>query len=415
MPGIADNIPTRYTVSVPLIYGSMLTIFATPKAFKGHIGTIQQNAITSWTKLHPRPEIILFGDEAGTAEIAQAFDLQYIPDVERNDHGTPLVRSMFQIAQERGKGSLFCYVNCDIVLMGDFMQTIQMIPFERFMLSGQRMNLDVTDELTFDQQWEHRLCNQVSQSGQLQGPHAMDYFVFPRGVYTEVPAFAVGRACWDNWMLYHALNLNIPMIDATDAITAVHQNHDYNHHPQGRQGVYEGTEAQRSLELIGGRSYVFFMLDLANWKMNSQGLQRPTWTRGQLHRLMEMLPLVRPGFQGWAALLKHLMDYHFHADLDEGTLAQLYQGLGEAFFSRRDRWFWFSMDLDDAEPVIYLPPPAEREKMDLLRRELDQTQRQVEHLSQTIQAMESSKFWKLRSAWVQLKQRLDLKKSAMDG
>ena len=48
----------------------MFTIFTIPKPFQGHIGTIQRNAIQSWTLLHPRPEIILFGSEAGTAQVA---------------------------------------------------------------------------------------------------------------------------------------------------------------------------------------------------------------------------------------------------------------------------------------------------------------------------------------------------------
>jgi hypothetical protein len=47
-----------------------MTIFAIPKPFIGQIGVIQKNAIASWTKLSPRPEIILFGDEIGTGAIA---------------------------------------------------------------------------------------------------------------------------------------------------------------------------------------------------------------------------------------------------------------------------------------------------------------------------------------------------------
>ena len=43
-----------------------LTLFATPKRFQGHIDNIQRNAIASWTRLNPRPEIILFGADDGT-------------------------------------------------------------------------------------------------------------------------------------------------------------------------------------------------------------------------------------------------------------------------------------------------------------------------------------------------------------
>ncbi len=67
----------------------MLTLFAIPKAFRGHINTIQRNAIKSWTLLNPKPEIILLGDDEGTAEVAQEFGLIHIPEVDRNEYGTP--------------------------------------------------------------------------------------------------------------------------------------------------------------------------------------------------------------------------------------------------------------------------------------------------------------------------------------
>src|SRR5262245_33530010 len=77
-----------------------ITLFAMPKAFSGHIGIIQRNAITSWTRLSPRPQIILFGDEDGTAELAAELGVQHVPQVARNELGTPLVNSVFQQAHQ---------------------------------------------------------------------------------------------------------------------------------------------------------------------------------------------------------------------------------------------------------------------------------------------------------------------------
>src|SRR5713226_719892 len=58
---------------------NMLTIFSTPKPFRGHIGITQRNALRSWTLLHPEVEIILFGDEAGAAEVCAEFGLRHEP------------------------------------------------------------------------------------------------------------------------------------------------------------------------------------------------------------------------------------------------------------------------------------------------------------------------------------------------
>lgn len=216
----------------------MLTLFAIPKGFRGEFNQIQRNAIASWTLLEPKPEIILLGDDEGTAEVAKEFGVKHVSGVERNEHGTPLVSSLFEIAQRVGDGSLFAYVNADIILLDDFMKTIQQIPFQKFMLTGQRWNLDFNEAIAPNPGWTEQLRHRAMTLGALEGPQAMDYFVFTRNTYTHIPPFAIGRPCWDNWMLYSALNLNIPLIDATEAIVAVHQNHDYNHHPDGKKGYF---------------------------------------------------------------------------------------------------------------------------------------------------------------------------------
>jgi len=275
----------------------MLTLFAIPKSFRGEFDQIQRNAITSWTLLEPKPEIILLGDDEGTAEVAQELGVKHISVVERNLQGTPLVSSLFEIAQRVGTGSLFAYVNADIILLNDFMETIQQIPFERFMLTGQRWNLDFNEAIAPELGWTERLRHRAMTIGALEGPQAMDYFVFTRNTYTHIPPFAIGRLCWDNWMVYSALNLNIPLVDATEAIVAVHQNHDYNHHPDGKKGVFLGEEAQQNLQLLGGKHYTYFMLDLADWQINPQGLQKPLLSWQRLDRRLDMLSLARPKFR----------------------------------------------------------------------------------------------------------------------
>src|SRR6516162_9243145 len=98
----------------------MITIFAVPKVFRGHTAIIQRNAITSWTLLRPRPEIILFGIESGTEEICRERGLQHIPEVSCSAFGAPLLRDLFQKAQRSAKHDLLCYVNSDIMLLNDF-------------------------------------------------------------------------------------------------------------------------------------------------------------------------------------------------------------------------------------------------------------------------------------------------------
>jgi hypothetical protein len=77
----------------------VLTVLAVPKAFTGHTAVIQRNAIQSWLHLRPVCEVILFGDDAGTAEIAADLNVRHVPAVERNEYGTPLVNALFTAAE----------------------------------------------------------------------------------------------------------------------------------------------------------------------------------------------------------------------------------------------------------------------------------------------------------------------------
>ena len=85
-----------------------LTIFTAPKAFSDpHINTIQRNAIQSWQHLGDEVDVLLVGDEDGMADIADEYNLLHLPDVSRNDWGTPLVNSIFELAIQAffaGKG-----------------------------------------------------------------------------------------------------------------------------------------------------------------------------------------------------------------------------------------------------------------------------------------------------------------------
>src|SRR5260370_31847169 len=94
----------------------ILTIFSAPKAFAGHVGIIQENAIRSWLSLKPTPKIILFGDDAGTAGFARGLGVQVVTAVETNSHGTPLVSNMFSQADSLAVGGWVAFVRSAITL-----------------------------------------------------------------------------------------------------------------------------------------------------------------------------------------------------------------------------------------------------------------------------------------------------------
>ena len=232
--------------------GTPLTIFALPKPFLGHIEVIQRNAIQSWTELKPTPEILLFGDEAGTAKIAREFGLRHIADVRRNEFGTPLVSDLFQQAQSAAAHDALCYVNSDIILLADFPQAVERITGfrDKFLMVGRRLDLDLAEPLLFDGNgWEASLRSRALAQGRMNIARSIDYFVFPRSLYPPLPAMALGRFWWDNWLIWKARAMGAAVVDASSVVLAIHQNHDHSHYAGGRDAMLAGEEARRNCQL----------------------------------------------------------------------------------------------------------------------------------------------------------------------
>lgn len=283
----------------------MLTIFTIPKAFRGHTSIIQTNAIRSWPLLRPEPEIILFGNDEGTADIAAGLGIRHVPDVQRNEYGTPLLNSIFKTAQDIASNPLTCYINADIILLSDFMPAIRQIQMPSFLLVGQRWDLDLTEAVDFaNPVWEKELRARLAEKGKLHPPSGMDYFVFPRGMYADMPAFAIGRTTWDNWIAYEARALGFPLIDGTEVITAIHQSHDYSNIKGGHAGVWKGPEAELNLELAGGPGHAF-TVEHATWKLTRQGLKHALTARHFYFRLIAV-PVLSPKMHFLAGPLRIL-------------------------------------------------------------------------------------------------------------
>ena len=254
----------------------VLLLFAIPKVFQGHTAVIQRNAIESWTRLGPETRVMLLGDEEGTSEVARELHVDHLPDVARNEFGTPLISDLFEKAQARtGPDDALCYINSDIILLDDFLPAIRRVRerTRRFLTVGECWNVDLPTPIPFaDAAWQAQIARLVSRSGIRRGTWYIDYFVFNHGLYRDVPPFAVGRAGFDNWLVWKARALEATVVDATRLVTAVHQNHDYAH-VGSRDWSYRGPEAVRNIQLAGGKGRLF-RIDDASHTLTTRGLKR---------------------------------------------------------------------------------------------------------------------------------------------
>ena len=249
---------------------------------------IQRNAIRSWTLLTD-VEVILLGKEEGLADAARELGVKHIPTVERNTNGTPLISSMFKLVRENSTGDLLCIINADMILMPDFVEAAKKVKGLRseFVLLSQRWDYDITSPLDFADEWQFRLREDVRKQDQLHRPAGSDFFLFPKTCYTDVPNFTIGRAGWDNWMIYKARKENWAVIDCTPSVMIVHQNHDYSHLP-GAKPHYDHPDTNENIRLAGGQANIRYTILDATHQLVDGKLIRPRLTSLSLTRKFEM-------------------------------------------------------------------------------------------------------------------------------
>lgn len=232
----------------------MISIFAIPKAFNGHIGVIQRNAIRSWASLRPDVQVILCGDDAGCEQMAREIGADWLGGIARNEFGTPMLDDAFAQAARVARNDVLAYANADIILLPDLLEAVSAMRWSRWLLIGRRVDIDLTDELTASQlAHPATIAHLARERGELHGCGGMDYFVWPRAAeLSELPPLAVGRPGWDNYFVQRArYELGLPLIDATAGVLAIHQNHDYRHVSGGDGRSYEGPEARKQRSLLG--------------------------------------------------------------------------------------------------------------------------------------------------------------------
>lgn len=240
----------------------MLTLFTTCKPFEGLARIVQTNTLRSWTLLRPRPEIIVYGSEG--REMAQALGLTCQARV-RRESSLPLIPALFEKAQASACHDILAYANADVMLMSDFVEAARRVAgrFAEFLIVGQRRDIGVDYLLDFRDGWEDSTRKYALRFGRLHDAAGIDYFIFRKNMYRDMPAFVVGQPAWDNWLLDHTLQRNIPVVDATGTIFAVHQDHP-------RTWTREGVHHNRELHGRVGVGHITH----ATWVLDGEGLRR---------------------------------------------------------------------------------------------------------------------------------------------
>ncbi len=273
---------------------TLVTLFTAPKPFiDPHISIIQRNTLQNWSALGDAVEVVVIGNEMGIPETCQELNIHHLPDVRCNDQGTPLISSIFDLARDFSHSPYLMYSNADILFLPELSEKLLILASEcdQFLAVGQRWDLDIKESLNFSNSWGEYLRRRVRDHGTLHGQTGSDYFIFPRACYQDIPDFAVGRAGWDNWMIFWARWRHWPVVNMSKGLMVIHQNHDYAHLPGGVRH-YQVPETATNVRIGGGRRTIFTLTD-ATAVFEDGEIRRKPLDWSTLWREVEIFPLVR--------------------------------------------------------------------------------------------------------------------------
>ncbi|MBH10199.1 MAG: hypothetical protein CMG74_07590 [Candidatus Marinimicrobia bacterium] len=253
----------------------MLTIFTTPKDFDEEFDIIQRNALCSWRAVSNDLEIIILGDSLGAEEAATSINAKYIANVEKSVKGTPTISGMFTAVEKYAKNNLLCYVNADIVLPKNIMNISSILSeqIKKFMAVGYRWDLDVSELINFnDDQVSRKFWNNARKQAIKHPSTGIDYFIFKKYTFKNILELAVGRLAWDNWLLWKTRRMRLPLIDVSNELFVIHQNHGYNHMGfKGRKDMLIDHEVLSNRSLV--KNQTLNLLD-ANWVMEDTKIKK---------------------------------------------------------------------------------------------------------------------------------------------
>jgi hypothetical protein len=271
------------------------TIFTVPKAFADAATACRQrDAISSWAALAPAPDLLIFGDDDGIKDLRYQLGLRTVPSVAVDSTGIPIVSELFAAAEEVASHRHLCYVNSDIVLFDDFPAACSAAWTWRpdAILIGSRHDVDnyASGGATAVERWAARVS--AIQAGE-QTCMGTDYCAYPRGVFSAMPPFAIGRTAFDNWLIWRALDAGRPLVDLSEVVAAVH----VRHRAAGEWESFMATsEVARNRELATLWQRTFTVADCSHrWTSSGVRSRRAAALR---HRFTVMARIVESRLRG---------------------------------------------------------------------------------------------------------------------
>ena len=246
-----------------------LIIFTTCKPFIGDDDWRQEQAIKSWTLLQGiEKKIIILGNDEGTKEICDKYNLIHEPDIKTLD-GVPYLYKMFLIANNYANDEdVMLWTNSDMIYFQDMIDNILTFkkykPDERnYLLVGGRIdwyNPKILEKL--DKKYFHDNINlnnefidsniRFMESNNFECCNhplcGIDYVIHSKTTFLNKldPKLVIAGTRHDMIILGVGIDYEYFTCDITDTCHVIHQNHGYNNVNQNKINILKSNNSKCS-------------------------------------------------------------------------------------------------------------------------------------------------------------------------
>lgn len=229
----------------------MISILTTCRPFDDasddgkYIAAIQRYSFRTLKELEQ--EVIVIYDDGGVADVVEEFGFKhYYKRVKRHESGAPSLKHVFDTAIKRASRDTLMYTNADILYLDDLLPAVEALQesgFDKWMATGGRWDVNPRGRQPWPigaECWQQIVRNEMFAQDRYHGGGALDYFIFTRGLYEDIPeTLSIAAWRWDNWMIWKALQDGAQVIDLSAAVSPIHLDHP-------ATGVRENEEAVRA-------------------------------------------------------------------------------------------------------------------------------------------------------------------------
>ena len=172
-------------------------------------------------------------------------------------------------------------MNADIILLDDFLPAVRAVAAavdSAFLMVGASQNVRVGLSLELDEAPSAALRS----GGRRRAVPRRDrdrLLRLPRGLFDPVPPFVVGRARFDNWLVWQARQRGV-VVDASARWSPCIRSTTTPTSTGGLAEAHFGAEAERNLELAGGKRRLYTIYD-ASHRLTGRHVRRNLGASGR--------------------------------------------------------------------------------------------------------------------------------------